>query len=79
MAKSFYDIAENQFNSISGTGYAYEGNIFKNTMSHLMFNEEKRAGILAQMEKVVFELIENTKSIKLMFGITMNKNYRDFN
>ena len=48
-------------------------------MSHVLFNEDKRAGILKKMETIIYELIQNTKKIKLMFGITMNKKYRDFN
>lgn len=77
--KSLYDIAENQFNNIGNKGYDYEGKIFENSMSHVLFNEEKRAGILRKMETIIYELIQNTKKIKLMFGITMNKKYRDFN
>lgn len=77
--KSLYDIAENQFNQIGNKGYDYEGKIFENSMSHVLFNEDKRAGILKQMETIIYELIQSVKKIKLMYGVTMRKKYRDFN
>lgn len=79
LKKSVFDVTENSRNDIKNKGFSYEGKIFEKTMSSLLFREEKRAEILAEMEKVVFQLIETVKSIKLHFDYMKPKNYRDFN
>ncbi len=76
---SYFDIAEHQQDKGNTAGYNYHGNIFSKTMSNVIFNDPKRTGILAKMEEVVFQLIENVKVIKLQYGYTMNKKYRNFN
>lgn len=79
LKKSYYDYAEHQRDVILHKGYSYEGNIFKQSMSKYMFTEEKRVGILVMMEKVVFELIERVKLIKIHFSYAHKKNTRTFN
>lgn len=76
---SYYDIAESQQDGPNNMGYDYEGNIFKNSMSNVMFQDQKRAGILASMETIVYEMVQQVKTIKIFFGYTMNKKYRKFN
>ena len=76
---SYYDLAESQQDGPNNEGFAYKGNIFTRTMSNVLFQESKRAGILAMMEQIVQELIEQVKCIKLTYGYTMKKKYRKFN
>lgn len=76
---SYFDIAEHQQDNGNSAGYDYQGNIFANTMSNVIFNDPKRTGILAMMEAVVYQLIQNVKVIKLQYGYTMEKKYRNFN
>jgi len=76
---SYYDLAETQRTDVKRKGFDYKNKIFERTMSHTLFNEEKRAGILMQMETIVYELVQRVKTIKLMYGITSKKKYRDFN
>jgi hypothetical protein len=79
LKKSLFDVTENSRNDIKNKGFSYEGKIFEKTMSPLLFAEEKRASVLAEMEKVVFHLIESVKDIKLFFDYRKRKGYRDFN
>jgi len=79
LKKSLFEVTESSRNSILNKGFNYEGKIFEKTMSSLLFREEKRSEILAEMEKVVFHLIETVKTIKLHFDYRKHKNYRDFN
>lgn len=79
LKQSLYEVTESSRNQTLNTGFSYEGKIFEKTMSSLLFREEKRSEILAEMEKVVFHLIESVKMIKLSFDWRKRKNYRNFN
>lgn len=79
LKKSLFDVTEHSRDIIINKGFDYEGHIFERSMSSFLFAEEKRAGILAQIEKVVFELIERVKLIKNHVNYTVPKNYRNKN
>jgi len=79
LPKSVFEITEHSRDVIKNRGFDYEGHIFERTMSKFLFAEEKRAGILAKMEAVVFELIERVKLIKNHFNYSVPKNYRNKN
>lgn len=79
LKQSLYEITETSRDDIKNTGFDYEGKIFEKTMSNLLFKEEKRAAILAELEKVVHYLIESVKDIKLAMDYRKRKGYRKFN
>ena len=79
LKKSLYDVTENSRNNILNKGFDYRGKLFEKTMSPLLFREEKRAGILASLEEIYYELIQRVKKIKIHFDFAKDKNYRDFN
>jgi hypothetical protein len=76
---SLYDAAEHQRDNVLHTGFSYEGQIFKKSMSNFLFRTENAASILEQMEAVVFNLIESVKTIKTFCAYALPKNYRKFN
>ena len=76
---SLYDIKDNRKNNILHKGFNYGENLFIRSMSHLLFQEEKRDSILKYMEKVMVELIDQVKTIKTFYNYAVKKNYRDFN
>jgi hypothetical protein len=76
---SYYDLAETQQDGPNSEGFDYQNNIFSKTMSNVLFQEQKRTGILAMMEQIVYELIQQVKCIKLTYGYTSKKKYRKFN
>ena len=77
--ESLYDIKNNRKNEILHTGYNYRDNLFMRSMSHLLFQEDKRYEILKKMEKIMVELIDQVKTIKTFYNYAVNKNYRDLN
>ena len=79
LKKSVYETTEHIRDQIAHKGYDYEGKLFSNTMSNFMFREENRAGILAKIETVVYELIERVKTIKNHVNYNVPKNYRNKN
>ena len=68
-----------RMDNIKNLGYKYENNIFKNTMSPSLFVEAKRNFILDKLEKMVFELIEDVKTIKISMNYTLPKRYKKIN
>ncbi len=76
---SLYDKTEHSRDQIANKGFDYENNIFRRTMSKMIFLETKRTNILVYMEKVIYELIQRTKKIKIHFDFAKQKDYRDFN
>lgn len=76
---SIYDIQENRKNDIKHKGFDYRENLFDRSMSHLLFQEDKRFNILKKIEKVMVELIDQVKTIKTFYNYAVKKNYRDFN
>lgn len=76
---SIYDSTTSRNEQINNLGFNYEGHIFKKTLSSYIFNDNVRAGILAQYEKILFFLIENVKTIKTFYNYTVPKNYRKIN
>lgn len=77
--QSLYDIAERQRDRILHKGFNYRGQIFRRSMSRFLFRDPTRASMLDSMEAIVYELIEQVKSIKRFANPRMKKNYRDFN
>jgi hypothetical protein len=77
--KSLYEIAEHQQDVVTNKGFDYQGHIFERSMSSFMFRDPTRASLLAQIESVVFELIERVKTIKNHVNYIVPKNYRNKN
>jgi hypothetical protein len=77
--KSVYDVTETMKDDVKHVGYDFKDKIFKNTMSNVLWGEEKREGILAKMEAVLYELIQRVKTIKTHRNYAVGKNYRKFN
>ena len=77
--ESIFDVTENSRNVIKNKGFDYKGKIFEKSMSSFLFREEKRAAILEEIEKIVYEMIEQVKDIKKTFDYRKQKKYRDFN
>ena len=55
-------------------GYKYSGNIFRKTMSPVLFKNKVNAALLAHIEPMVEYLIESVKQIRLHFMISLDKN-----
>ena len=77
--ESLYKKANSRLNNIKNNGYNYEGKIFQRSMSPLIFADPTRASILAELEKIVYFLVEKTKMIKTFYNYTVDKDYSKLN
>ena len=71
-AKHWHDVYTN-------LGYVYRGNLFKNTLSKQLFANEKTGKILREIEKMIFLLIEETKTLKTRFVFAVDKDSKLIN
>ena len=73
--ENIYDIRDS-FNDNLYNGFDYKTQIFKRTLSNVIFRDPVKEGILMYFQRVVFGLIETTKEIKNFFNYTVKKNNR---
>lgn len=76
---SLFKTLEERHDSNSFLGYDYRGNLYKNTVSSYVFNDDKTAGMINTLEVLMNELLESTKNIKKTFNYTLSRNYTNFN
>jgi len=55
-------------------GFDYKENIFKKTMSNVIFRDPVKSSILKEMQRIIFALIESVKQIRNSFNYTVPKN-----
>jgi hypothetical protein len=79
MKKSLYDITNTRLTRLKNTGFDYEGNLFKRSLSPYILLDNKRSSILLEMEKMIFFLIEKAKYIKTFVNYTVPADYRNLN
>ena len=79
MEESLYEVARHSRDAKLHKGFNYRGQLFKRSMSNFLFREDKRVGILAKMETIVYECLERVKLIKTFLDFNKEKNQRDFN
>jgi hypothetical protein len=79
MRDSFYKISGNRMNITKNGGYKYEGNLFKNTLSKIIYRDPSKAMILDILDWLMSYVINHTKMIKRQINYTMPKDHTDFN
>jgi len=73
--KSIHDFINSQQDNIDDGSFNYEGKIFEKTLSKVLLNgDENRTSILAGIEKVLYQGIEEIKNIKNYFNYAAPKN-----
>lgn len=73
--KSYYDYINSTRDDRSNVGFDYEGKIFDKTMSSITLGGDKnRKSMLNSIEKVIYNLIETTKSIRNFINYRVPKN-----
>ena len=60
-------------------GFDYRKNLLPKTLSKQLFANDKNGGMLLQIQKLVFFLIEETKILKTRFTFAVNKNSKLIN
>ena len=79
MSDSLYNKTTNRLTKITVKGFDYKGQIFSRSISPYILNDPKRANILTSMEKIIYFLIEKTKSIKTFVNYTVDRDYKHLN
>lgn len=79
MAYTFWQSIMHRNDNIKYLGFDYRGQIFKKTLSNILFNDPKRKSILLNIDDIYSYLIDNIKYIKKTFAWVFPKTYRDFN
>lgn len=73
--KSYYEYINSINDRRSNVGFNYEGRIFEKTLSNITLSGDRnRMGILKSIEKVVYNLIEKTKTIRNFMNYRVPKN-----
>lgn len=71
---SIYKYIFSQNDRRLNNGFNYEGKIFEKTLSRrTLAGDDTRSSILSKIEKVIFQLIEETKKIKNFVNYTVDK------
>lgn len=73
------DVQKNRKSTFLNTGFDYKGRIFEKSLSPVVYNGETRVSILKKMEKSIYFLIEEVKTIKTFVNYAVDKNYKKFN
>lgn len=72
-------IANHVMDAFTDLGYDYRGNVFKKTLSPLIFKNKNNQAILGSIEHMIVFLIDAVKQVRLQFMISLDKNDRNVN
>lgn len=76
--QNLYDVRQS-INDNLYNGFDYQNNLFKLTLSNVIYRDPVKEGILHYYQRVVYALIETTKQIRNFFNYTVkNNNQRVF-
>lgn len=71
---SFYDKQKHMYDNYKNLGYDYKKHILKNVVSPEMFGNPMNDNMFRQIEKLIENLIDAVKHIKLAYAYTYDKN-----
>ena len=77
--KSYFDVTENRSNKDLQLGYDYSKTLLKNSLSKLIFGNDKRDAIIADLNKLYVYLVNSTKRIKKTFAYATKRNSNNIN
>ena len=76
---SFSEKEKHMYDDYRNLGYDYKHHIFKNVLSPELFGNPINDMLFRQIEKLIEELIEQVKQIKLAYAYTYDKNAKNIN
>ena len=74
----FYNV-EHRIDENHQLGFDYRGEVMKRTLSHLLYNDEKRVKILNKIDELFVNMIDSVKNIKKTFIDSVERNSRNIN
>lgn len=76
---SYYEYMIHLQDNLLHTGYDWRNNLFTQSTSKYLLSEPKRAGFIAQYQKLLVYVIDRISIIKKSFNYTVDKNYKYLN
>lgn len=77
--KSFSEKEKHMYDDYKNLGYDYKHHILKNVLSPELFGNPINDMLFRQIEKLIEELIEQVKQIKLAYAYTYDKDAKNIN
>lgn len=77
--KSFSEKEKHMYDDYKNLGYDYKHHILKNVLSPELFGNPVNDMLFRQIEKLIEELIEQVKQIKLAYAYTYDKDTKNIN
>ncbi len=77
--KSFSEKEKHMYDDYKNLGYDYKHHILKNVLSPELFGNPVNDMLFRQIEKLIEELIEQVKQIKLAYAYTYDKDAKNIN
>ncbi len=77
--KSYFERSESIWDNYKNLGFDYKGNLFKKSVSSLFYTDERKIGILNEFEKMMYELVEQVKTIKKFRNFAIKKDSHNIN
>ena len=79
MKQSYREKMITRKDNITHTGFDYEGEIFRRTLSSYQYGEPTKAEILDNLDAMMFHQVESIKMIKKSVNYALRKDYTKFN
>lgn len=76
---SLYSIVEHRNDDIKNQGFKYHGNLFKKSISPILFTDGKRASIIEKLDLLMAFLIDYVKEIKKTYNYTIGAKDKNIN
>lgn len=76
---SFEEINNHTHDNYTGLGYKYERNLLKNVVSEELFSNPLNDIPMRQIERLIENLVNQVKSIKLQYAVALDKNSKLLN
>lgn len=76
---SFTELEDHLYDDYKNLGYNYKHHIMKNVLSPELFGNPINDVLFRQIEKLIEQLIESVKQIKLFYAYTYPKNAKNLN
>ena len=77
--ESFNEITDHVHDHYTGLGYVYERNLLKNVVSQELFANPLNDIPMRQLERMIEDLVNKVKNIKLQYSIALPKNSKLLN
>lgn len=76
---SLYDKTQHRLDDLKNQGFKYHGNLFKRSVSPILFTDGKRSSIIEKLDLLMAYLIDYVKEIKKSYNYTIGRKDKNIN